>query len=406
MHLTDDEKRMLAGDEGEAARLAMALLSKMGTVHGAERMVPVRSVHAACVYPQFKASVEMMERFAELGGVFRAVTTANPILNPENMDRWEDLPESEALRRFALRQIRAIRRMGVIPTWSCTPYFQGNLPRRGEPISWVESSAIIFANSVLGARTNRTTMGVDIASAITGRVPEFGLLLDEERSGNALVRVECQAKSLFDYDKIGFLIGKALSGKVPVIEGLPGCTTANQLKVMGAAAATKGGIALYHVVGITPEAPTREEAFRGRRPEIELRIREKDLEAAAEELSTCGKTGIDAVLLGCPHPTVVEIRDLARALIGKKIREDTKFCLFAAGDTLNWARRMGHVELLEAAGVRIFEGDCIVFHSTRQWGWVNAATNSVKYACSLPSNPTYLNVLYTDTRGCVDLATA
>jgi len=405
MHLTDEEKQMLSGDAGEAARLSMELLVKIGDVYGAKQMVSVRSVHAACVYPEFSVAVEMMEKFADLGGKFRTVTTANPILNPQNMGRWEDMPEPNELKQATIRQINSIKRMGVIPNWSCTPYFQGNLPRLGEPVSWVESSAIIFANSVLGARTNRTTMGVDLASAITGRVPNFGLLLPENRAGTALVRVDFKLERLFDYGTIGFIIGKVFAGEVPVIEGLPSTTTANQLKVMGAAAAIKGGIALYHALGITPEAKTKKEAFHGKKPEFELEIGEKDIKAATEEISTIRNGKIDAVLVGCPHPSVEEIKELAYILNGRKIRKNIKFCLFAASDTVNWSRKMGYIDILEESNVRIFEGDCIIFHSTREWGWKNVATNSAKYACSLPSNPTYFDVLYTDLKGCVDLAT-
>jgi len=405
MHLTDEEKRMLAGEEGEAVRLAMQLLTKIGEVYGAERMVPVRSVHAGCVYPHFGAAVEMMEKFADLGGKFRAVTTANPILNPCSYDLWPELQEPGELKKAAVRQINAICKMGVIPNWSCTPYFQGNIPRLGEPAAWEESSAVIFVNSVLGGRTNRTTPGMDVASAIAGRTAEFGLLLDENRVGNALVKLEFQPKSLFDYGTVGFIIGKALGGKVPVIEGLSPGTTANQLKAMGAAIAIRGGIALYHAIGISPEARTKEDAFQGRKPELEMNIREKDVKAAVEELNTIREDRIDAVVTGCPHATVGEMRELAELLNGKKVRQDIHFCLFAAGDAINWARQMGYIDVIEAAGVKIFEGDCIVFHSTKAWGWKNVATDSAKYACILPSNPTNLNVRYTDIRECIALAT-
>jgi len=405
MYLTDEEEKMLAGEEGEAVRLSMEILTRFGNVYGAERLVPVRSVHASCMYPNFSVAVEMMEKFADLGGKFRTVTTVNPTVNPPNINRWAEFPEPKELKEAAIRQMSAIRRMGVIPNWSCTPYFQGNLPRRGEPVSWIESSAVIFANSVLGARTNRTTMGVDIASAIAGRVPEFGLLLDENRAGNVLVKLEFQPESMFDYNTIGFIIGKAFSGRVPVIEGLPSWTTANHLKVMGAASATRGGIAFYHAVGITPEATNSEQAFKGRTPELELSIQEKDIKAAIEEMNTIKGDKVDAVLVGCPHPTVGEIKELTELLNGKKIRQDIKFCLFASSDVIGWSRQMGYIDVLEASGVRIFEGDCIIFHNIEAWGWQNIATNSAKYACSLPPGPTYLDVLYTDIKGCVDLAT-
>ena len=281
---------------------------------------------------------------------------------------------------------------------------QGNLPRVGEPVVWVESSAIVFVNSVLGARSNRNTFPVEIASAITARVPEDGLLLDENRVGEVLVRMEFQPTTMFDYNTVGFIIGKQCSGKVPVVEGLPAWTTANHLKVMGAAAATSGGIALYHAVGITPEAPTTKVAFKGRTPTSEIAIQEKHIAAGVEKLNTAKGGNIDAVLVGCPHPSVGEVRELADLLKGKRVRSEARFCLFVSPDTVDLSRQMGYLGVIEAAGVRIFEGGCILSHPIRGWGWKNVATNSAKFACTLPSDPYYLGVLYTDIKGCVDAA--
>lgn len=404
MRLTVEEERMLSGENGEAIRLSMEILDRIGDVYGATKLVPVRSVHAGCAYPKFGVAVDIMEKFAKSGGQVRVVTTVNPILNPRNFNCWGEFQEPDEIKQAAIRQINAIRAIGVMTNWSCVPYFEGNLPRVNEPVSWTESSAIVFANSVLGARTNRTAMGVDIASAITGRVPEFGLLLKENRIGNVLVNMEFQPKSMFDYNTIGFIIGKSCGGKLPVIEGLPPWTAANELKALGAACATRGGIALYHAIGITPEAPTKAVAFQGRKPELELLIQESDIKAAIEEMSTIKGGKIEAVLVGCPYPTVSEIKELAELLKGRKIRRDITFCLFASSNTINVSRRMGFVEVIEAAGARILGGDCILPHSVQAWGWKNIATNSAKYACTVPSAPTYLGVLYTDTKGCVDLA--
>ncbi len=405
MYLTQEEERMLKGEYGQAVKLSMEILTGIGSVYEAKRLVPVRSVHAGCAYPNFVASVELMEKFADLGGKFRTVTTANPRLNPDNIDLWGDLKEPENLQLANIRQHRAIEKMGVVPNWSCTPYFEGNLPRFGEVVSWVESSAIVFANSVIGARTNRTTIGVDVASAITGRIPEFGLLLDENRAGEVLVKMEYQPDNMFNYNNIGFIIGKTCSGKVPVIEGLPAFTSANKLKVMGAAAATRGGIALYHAVGITPEARTRTEAFKGNKPEYELAIQERDIKAAVEEMN-CIKSGkIDAVLTGCPYPSIDEMKQLAGLLKDRKVRRDIMFCLFASGNIINYAQELGYKEVIESSGVKIFEGDCIVSHSVQAWGWKNIATNSAKCACTVSAAPTYLDVLYTDIEECVKLAT-
>ncbi len=183
MRLTDEEKRMLAGEQGEALRLSLEVLTRIGEVYGAERLVPVNSVHASCMYPDFGAAVDILEKFRYLGGKFQTVTTVNPTVNPDNVNRWADLPEPPELKTASTRQMSAIRSMGVIPNWSCTPYFQGNLPRVGECISWIESSAVIFANSVLGARTNTEGRERTGAATLTGKIPYLGYHVDENRYG-------------------------------------------------------------------------------------------------------------------------------------------------------------------------------------------------------------------------------
>jgi predicted aconitase len=405
LKITAEEESMLSGKQGEAARLSMEILVRIGSVYGAKRLVPVKSVHAGCAYPEFSASVDMMERYASLGGKFRTIPTINPLLNPDNFDRWGEFQESETKKKATIRQIDAIKRIGAIPDWSCVPYFEGNLPRMNEPISWVESSAVIFVNSVLGARTNRTAMGVDIASAITGRVPEFGFLLKEERAGNALVNLEFIPRGLFDFNTLGYILGKICNGKIPVIQGMPSYTTANELKVMGAAAATRGGIALFHAIGITPEARSRADAFQRRKPEFEVSITERDMKSAVEEMTTFKSGGIDGVAVGCPHPSVDEVAELATLLNGKKVRKNIWFCLFASSKTVNLTRKIGFIQTIENSGVKVFEGDCMVAHSVKSWGWKNIATNSAKYACTLSSAPSNLGVIYADIKECVRLAT-
>ena len=405
MHLTDEEKRMLAGDEGEAVQMAMQILTRLGDVYGAERMVDIRSAHTFMGYMNLKSSVDLVEKFANLGARFKVLTTSDPIHRPEHYEAWENFSQPEHLKRNVISWITAMKKLGAILSGSCIPYFEGNLPRFGQRVSWVESSAISFANSVIGARANRTTVGIELASAITGKVPEFGLLLDENRAGNALVKLEFKPESLFDYGTIGYIIGKSFGDKVPVIDGLGQGTTANQLKVMGAAAASRGMVPLYHAIGITPEARTKEEAFKGKRPKDELKIGRREIESAIEEMSTFRGGKIDAVLVGCPHPLLEEIEELARLLNGKRIRRDAKFCLFASSVTINFARQMGYMDVLEDAGVDVLEGECALWTPTKSLGWSNIATNSAKYANILPSDPTYLDVIYTDTKGCVELAT-
>jgi len=405
LKLSDEEKRMLDGARGEATQLAMQIITEIGETYGAQELIQISSVHAGAIYPQLESSPSLLEKFANLGAKFKVPTTIDPSHNVKNFDKWPDFKDPEDFKSRCIRLENNIMKMGATPTWSCTPYFQGNIPRFKQDICWMESSAISFANSVLGARTNRTTMGVDIAAAITGRVAKFGLHLERNRVGNVLIKMEFTPKSLYDYHTIGYIVGKYFGDKVPVFENLPEWTTANQLKCLGAAAASRGAISLYHAVGITPEARTMGDVFKKNKPEKILKIGEKEIKEAIEEINTYKGGHLDAVLIGCPHPHIEEIEKLALLLYNKKVRKDIKFCLFISSDVFNYAQKMGLIKTIEESGVSIFEGECIIWNPTYVWNWKNVATNSAKYANILPSDPTYMDVLYVNMERCVELST-
>lgn len=404
MYLSDIDKRMIYGEGGLANQFSMQILIRLGEIYGARRMVPIKSAHVGCVYPQFGAAIEIMKKVDDLEGKFCVPTTANPVLNPINFNKWNELNEPLKLQKLAKQQIAYVLKMGAIPVWTCTPYFEGNLPHYGEMISWEESSAVIFANSVLGARTNRTTIGVDIASSIVGRVPEYGLLLDRNRKANILIKLNFEPKSLFEYGTLGYIIGKLCGGKIPVIENLPESTNVNHLKVLGASMATKGGISIFHAVGITPEARTKEEAFQNSKPEFEYVITRKDIKDSIIELNTAKNIKVDAIAIGCPHAGIEEIKKLAILLSGKKINKDLHFCIFSSERTIELAKKMEFINIIKGSGAKIFPGSCLVFQSTKLWGWKSVATNSAKYALTLPSKPNELEVYYTSLEECVDLA--
>lgn len=405
MLLTDEEKRMLDGNYGEAIQYSMQILVKIGDMYGAECLAEIQSAHVGIAYPEWVATVELIETFSKKGSKFKVPATVNAGHQPKNFNRWKDLPEPPEYLNRCQRMVDAVQSMGVFQTYSCTPYFQGNLPRFGQNVAWMESSAIVFANSVLGARANRISYGMDKAAAITGRIPYFGFLDPQNRKGNALVKVEYTPKNLMDYGTIGYIIGKHFGDKIPVIEGLPIHTTTNQLKVLGSAAAGRGAVALYHCVGLTPEARTQEEAFGGLRPKDEINIGPKEMEEALAEINTAKDGKFDAVLLGCPHPHIEEIRELALLLGGKRVKPGIKFWIFISMETYNLAKRLGYSKAIEDAGAEFVLQDCIMFFHIKEWGWKTAMTNSAKSANILPSEPTCLDVIYQDTIRCVAAAT-
>jgi predicted aconitase len=404
MKLTDEEKQMLDGKFGEAARYSLEILVKLGLMYGAEHFVEIESAHVALSYPYFQASIDLAEIFADKGGKFRLPATTNTTHWPSNFNRWPELPESSEYHERCRRLIAAVKKMGGIMTCSCTPYYQGNLPRFGAYCSWTESSAITFANSVCGARANRITDGLDKAAAITGRMPYFGLYLDENRKGNALVKVEFTPKNLTDYGLLGYLVGKYFGDKIPVIEGLPAKTTVNQLKVFGAAAAGSGAVPLYHCVGLTPEARTREQAFGGVKTDLEIKIGPKEIAAAVADLNTAKEERFDAVFLGCPHPDIAEVKNLAALLSGKRVKAGVKFWIFISADVLALARNLGYADLIEETGAEFLERTCAIFFDLKSWGWKTVLTDSPKFANLLPSDPTWLNAILLDTEGCIKAA--
>jgi len=250
MYLTKEEERILDGEYGEGVRRFMELLVKLGDINGAERMVPISSAQIAGI--SYKNIGDPGLEFLE--DVSREARVRVPaFMNPAGMDleRWRELGIPEEFAEKQLRVVEALRRMGVFKTLSCTPYLSGLLPRFGEHIAWAESSAVIYANSIIGARTNREGGPSALAAAVTGRTPYYGLHVEENREPTVGFKVEADVAGEYGMSVLAYLITKEVKKGVPYFEGLKG--NADELKVFGATLAAFGGIALFHAKGITPE---------------------------------------------------------------------------------------------------------------------------------------------------------
>jgi predicted aconitase len=295
--------------------------------------------------------------------------------------------------------------MGCLPTWTCAPYQTEHAPRFGEQIAWGESNAIVFANSVIGARTERYPDLLDICAAITGRVPAFGLHLEENRKADVLVRVEgvprrLQADSSF-YPVLGYLLGKIAGDAVPVIEGLEVEPDEDQLKALGAAAASSGNIGLFHIVGVTPEAATLEAATGGR----SLRPATVDLaalRAARAELTTASGEGLDMVVLGSPHFSLAEFRQLAARLHGRR-HPGVRFLVTTSRAMAHLAREAGLLDTLEAFGGQVTVDTCILASPMLPADVRRLMTNSGKYAYYSPGL-LGATVVFGSLQDCVDSA--
>ena len=352
---------MLAGAEGQAARLAMRIVAAMATMAGADRLIDVSSAHIdGCLY-HGRASVDFAERLTDGGARVRVPTTLNvgslDLLHPE---RYRGDPETS---RQARRLMRLYEAMGCRPTWTCAPYqLPGHRPRRGEHVAWAESNAIVFANLVLGGRTDRYCDFMDISAAITGRVPDAGLHRDENRLGRLVFRVSGLPGRLLQedvlYPVLGYLIGMEAGNRVPVIDGLPRAATEDQLKALGATAASSGSVALFHVVGLTPEAPTLEAALGGARPERIVEVGPEEVLRARDALTTAGDGTLTAVSVGTPHFSVAEFQRLIEILDGARVTDGVEFYASTGRAILREVEARGWLPVLEQAGVRIVVDTC------------------------------------------------
>lgn len=351
MKLTATEQQMLDGEFGAGAQLAMKVQVAVGDAYGAPYMVPITRTHVALSNQE--ADLWFAEKMVGLGATCRVRPTTNPSFNWEQMRRVTDIDpvDEETVKRTHA----AYCKLGALMTYDCTPYQERNVPIFGEVIAFSESSATPYVNSVYGARTNRESAQSALCAAITGVVPYYGYLLDENRLGQALVHVDAEMADDFDYQLLGYVTPKFTGFKLPVFEGLDHPSPA-ALKNLCAQLNTGGNVAMFHIVGVTPEAHTREQAFGGREPELEVTITQADLDAMRAEL-TAPYGPIDFALFGCPHLSIDQITTIASMVEGRQLAVP----LFAMTSSLTYdlAENMGYLDTIRAAGGEIFSNTCM-----------------------------------------------
>lgn len=373
MQLTAEEEAMLAGKRGPAVAKAMEILVALGEIYGAKRLASVASVQVAGVsYGNLgQAGLDFLCEWADQGARVVVPTT----LNPAGMDlqAWHEMGIPEVYARSQLEIIDAYRAMGVTTNCSCTPYLAGNLPKLGQHIAWSESSAVSYANSVLGARTNREGGPSALAAALTGRTPAYGLHLDHNRQAGLVVDVNCQLTSTADYSALGYIVGPKAKDKAPYFRfhgrPQPGL---DELKALGAAMAASGAVALYHVEGITPEARCRH-ALPGGAATMAIASVEEGFRALDGN-----SQAIDLVWIGCPHASLAEIEHTVDQLRDRQLV--AKLWVTAAREVLHTASARGLTARIEACGGRVVADACLVGAPLREMGITRMATNSAKAA--------------------------
>jgi len=376
MHLTRAEEKMLAGDHGPVLERMLRLLVRLGDIYGADKMIPVGSVQVAGV--SYKSigdpGLEFLEDYANQGAKVKILT----FLNPAGMDleNWAVMGIPKEFAEKQLRIIEAFKKMGIIISATCTPYLAGNLPRFREHIAWSESSAVSFANSVIGARTNREGGPSALAAALCGITPNYGLHLDDNRKPNVIIEVDDSVKLEYisDFGALGYYVGSQVKNKIPYYTGIKHADV-NHLKALGAAMAASGAVALYYIKELTPEANNMPITSLEK-----LSVDNKALQDTFSKLTT--GTDPDIVIIGCPHASLAELSNIAKELEGKKLKKPLWVCTSRV--VKHTADEMGISKTIETAGGKVIADTCMVVAPIEDIGYRTTAVNSGKAANYLP----------------------
>lgn len=380
--LSAGDRRFLAGEFGEAARIAMRIMLRVARLEGADRLIDVDMAHIDGCFYQGPAGLQFIRKLRDLGARVTVPTTMNAIC----VDRrqWRALGVAESLGTPSDDLADAYVEMGVRPTYTCAPYQLEGAPVFGQQIAWAESNAVVFANSVLGARTMKYPDYLDILAAITGRAPNADCHVGARRL--ATLRIDVPRPRDPDdsfYPLLGYHIGKIATNEIPILCGLEGLPiTHDDLRAFGAAFATTSAAPMFHMLGITPEAKTLQEAVGPDGPARHLTVTVQDLKETWRELNNAPDAGVDLVSLGNPHFSLAECEQLASLCAGRRISDDVEMIVTCGRDVYEQARAAGHVAGIADFGARFlndtcwcFIGEPVVAPKVR-----NILTNSGKYA--------------------------
>jgi predicted aconitase len=404
VHLNEEEQEMLAGAQGEAARWGIGYQLDVGRFFGAERLVPVRSAHIHCDGEALgEPGVAFLERWADAGARVQIPLT----LDPRSADgaRAREIGQDQAIVDTEVRIVAALRAMGALPTNTCINYQTVDVPHFGERLAWGDTGSVIYANSVAGARSNFEGGPAALAAALIGRTAEYGLHLDSHRRGTLLVRVEDQPRGSSDWGALGCLVGRECTGysEVPVFDGVVENPTPDELKHLGAALASYGSHAMFHMVGVTPEARTRAEAFAGTAPQRELVVGPGDL-ARQYASFPAEKSRPDLIVFGTPQLSLFELKEIAEGLAGLQVR--TTVYLTTSAQVKAAADEYGYGELVRASGALVLTGVCFYLMTARELARRNdyrtVLTNSAKLANTIAGYG--YNPVFRSTEDCLRAA--
>lgn len=392
MFLTKKEEQMCDGEFGETIRKSMDILVALGDIYGASKLVDITSAQVSGVsYKTIgQAGLEYLEDLASEEFEYSGI---NASLNPPgtDLDNWEALGFP---KEFSIKQnqiVDAYGKLGISKTCTCTPYLVGNVPRFRDHVSWSESSAVAYVNSVIGARTNREGGPAALAAAIVGKTPLYGFHLDENRKANLIVNVNTELSGA-DWGALGYIVGKTVGGGVPYFN-VKNTPNNNDLKTLGAALASSGSVALYHMENVTPEWDSIQ------KEDIEdyMFVGDKEILETRQKLTTTDREA-DLICLGCPHASLEEIKNVANIVEGKTIKNKLWICTSVSVKAT--ADRMGYTKTIEAAGGNVVCDTCMVVAPIEDMGFEVIGVNSAKAANYVPSM-CGLDVVYDDVENLI-----
>ena len=341
---------MLDGAEGYAVQKSMEILTALGDIYGAKSLIKVGSVQVAGVsyHNLGDAGLEFLNDLAKDGKV-KVLTT----LNPAGMDleNWQQLGISPEFAEKQNLVIEAFERMGILVSCTCTPYLIGNLPLFGEHLAWSESSAVTFANSVIGAKTNREGGPSALAAAFVGKTPCYGLHLDENRIPDVHVQVNAALAKLSDWGALGYAIGKKAENKISYITGIK-TAELDELKSFCASVVTYGSKPLFYIKGITPASELQIQ------PRETVTIEQADIKNAYDNINDDVRD-IELVCVGCPHCSIKEINEIADLIKGKNVAEGTEFWVATSRTAKQLADKRGYTKVIESAGGKFACDTCM-----------------------------------------------
>lgn len=408
MRLNSEEERMRRGEMGEAMREAIELQIKVGEFWDAEEFVPITNAHMmGDIEVMGDAGKSYLEHLKEAGGHCRTMTSTNA--------RCVDFAFAERLDQNPVevskehQVIRFLRDLNVNTVDTCINYQTVYQPHLGEHIAWGDTGTVIYANSVFGARSNFEGGPVALAAAMTGRTPAYGFHLDECRRGTFIVELDLELTDYADWGAIGKLVGEPNQNyfAVPVFTGIKQTPTADELKHLGAALASYGSMAMFHMVGVTPEARTVEDAFRNRKPTHTMKITRADLDKLYASYTDNGSP-TNLVVFSAPQQSIYELKHLSELFAGRRVKPSTTVIITTSHGVKAQAEPLGYVRTLEEAGVLILEGVCFyILQNLPQMrvenGWNNLITNSAKLANIIKAHK--FNPILQRTADCVAAAT-